>query len=208
MENKLFKKLTIFDKILGLRKEKTNIIEILKDIFINEMIIIIISFCLVVLPIAHNVVERFLVSFLACQFCLLLHIFYKYKAEYNNTSLISFLKKSNQRTYLGKFEKRNDNLLWTLKKWFYPKEYKEEFHKIISSKFGDDENLDKFNNWIANNIITVENLYYLIIGKESVQKEILKEIEDSEKTKLKDFNNKIGKRVELKKEIEEFKIQN
>ena len=201
MKGNLFKRLTIIDKILGLRLEKNNISEILQVFFINEIIALLISF-LAILPSTKNIGFRYLSAFLVCQFFVGLFIFECFKLKYNNTDLIISVKKANERTYLGKFENRNDGLLWVFEKYFYPKNYKNEFHKIINKKFGNDENLNKFNNWIEKEIITIENLYYLIIEKEDVQKEILNEIEESKKK----INENLKSRAELLKEIEKFKI--
>ena len=93
MKGNLFKRLTIIDKILGLRLEKNNISEILQVFFINEIIALLISF-LAILPSTKNIGFRYLSAFLVCQFFVGLFIFECFKLKYNNTDLNNICKKS------------------------------------------------------------------------------------------------------------------
>ena len=215
MENKLFKKLTIFDKILNLRtlenEERTIPVTFWVTFWHSLQFSIFFSIVIILIyfrDIPHTSFLMLLLIYIGI-FCLCFQILmYINFSEYINENLKTTINLNTDKIY----KKENSNKMITLKSgifivlndYFYPKKYKNEFDKIIRKHFDNTVNITEFEEWLENDLITVEELYYSIINKKEIQEEILEAIEETRKNNEIQYLKEKERIEELKNNIKSF----
>ena len=165
-KNKIFNKLTIWDKIFGNRVYKTygNFYQILTEMKT------VIGFTIVInlMNLFSSVTISEKIDFLKLNWIALLGIgfiiFYNFFFYRKRRLLVNFHKKDNEITV--------EDLLLSLELFFYPKKYKKVFKEVIENCFSK-ETLKKY---IDDKSLGLEDIYYEIIEDENIQNKILEKI--------------------------------
>lgn len=164
-KNKIFNKLTIWDKIFGNRVYKIygNFYQILTEMKTVIGFIIVIN--LMNLFSSATISEK--INFLKLNWIALLGI--SFIIFYN----FSFYRK---RRLIGVYKKENEinveDLLSSLELFFYPKKYKKVFKEVIENEFSK----EKLKTYLEDKSLGLEDIYYKIIEDENIRNKILEKI--------------------------------
>ena len=169
-KNKIFNKLTIWDKIFGNRINIDKTMGTLSQmaIEIRAVLFVIILINLINLFSTVNSSEKldfFLkinwIGFLGIGFIISYNFFlYRKRRLFDYT----FYKKDNEFTV--------KDLLLILELFFYPKRYKKVFKEVIENEFSE----EKLKKYLDDKSLGIENIYYRIIEDEEIQNKILEKI--------------------------------
>lgn len=169
-KNKIFNKLTIWDKIFGSRINIDKTMGTLSQmaIEIRAVLFVIILINLINLFSTVNSSEKldfFLkinwIGFLGIGFIISYNFFlYRKRRLFDYT----FYKKDNEFTV--------KDLLLILELFFYPKKYKKVFKEVIGNEFSE----EKLKAYLDDKSLGIEDIYYKIIEDEEIQNKILEKI--------------------------------
>lgn len=165
-KNKIFNKLTIWDKIFGNRVYKIygNVYQILTEMKTVIGFTIVIN--LMNLFSSATISEK--IKFLKLNWIALLGIsfiiFYNFYFYSKRRLLVNFYKKENEVTV--------EDLLSSLELFFYPKKYKKIFKEVIENEFSK----EKLKTYLEDKSLGLEDIYYKIIEDENIQNKILEKI--------------------------------
>lgn len=185
-KKKIFKKVSFFEKILQLRNKNTaeDTLIVFSMFGLTFFIILLIFGWKIIMEDNKNPVIFLTFSFvMKLIFILFLGTFlvvniYRYLVDY-------FFIRTKAREY---------SILDLLETLYYPKNYKNEFNKVIRNEY--DKTEKELTTCILDGDITADELYMKIISKDDIQDKILKEIEISknlelkQEKRIKDFKDK------------------